>query len=103
MNSLFEQISDEVFDQFKNLIRDQCDPQPPDDVVLVYYLFERSLRTFLYEEPSFLHPLTANIDSERDTLRIGSIFTLAEFEYQQQIRRRYKLPPIPWPSTSFLF
>jgi hypothetical protein len=103
MNRLFEQLSDEVYDQFKKLVREQCDPQPPVDVILVYFLFERGLRTFLYDEPSFLHPLTANIDDERDTLRVGCIFTPAEFEYQQQLRNRYKFPPIPWPSTSFLF
>jgi hypothetical protein len=103
MDSLFEQLSDDVYDNYKKLVLDTCDPQPPIDVILVYFLFERGLRTFLLDEPTFLHPLSADIDDERDTVRIGCIFTPAEFEYQQQLRTRYKLPPIPWPSTSFPF
>jgi hypothetical protein len=93
---------DNVYDQFKILVEQSCDPVPPIDAILVYYIFEKGLRTFLQEEPAFLHPANADIDDDRDALRISCIFTHAEFEYQQHLQRIYNFPPIPWPSSTSL-
>jgi hypothetical protein len=101
-DQFYDHFVDPAYDQFKILVEQNCDPVPPIDAIIVYYTFEKGLRTFLQQEPAFLHPTDADIDDDRDSIRVNCIFTSPEFEYQQYLQRRYNFPPIPWPSSTSL-